>query len=81
MFQTQEVEAVNARHKDNIHRPVAMLTAYEEGAYYVTIKLYKPPLSIKCSSTNSKQLKTSLKEFLLTYTFYFVDEFILLRNY
>jgi hypothetical protein len=56
------------------------LLVFQKGVYYAGVILHKLPLKIKCLSTNSKQLRAALKEFLLTHVFYSADEFILVRN-
>jgi len=68
------------RHKQDVHRQL-LTSVYKKGVYYFGIKLYtKLSLKIKCLSNNSRQFKIAQKEFLLTHTFYSVDEFILRQN-
>jgi len=49
---------------------------YQKGVYYLGIKIFNGlPKAIKNISTKPKKFKTALKHYLLTHSFYSLDEF------
>ena len=67
---------LDTRQKNNLHLPQANLTIYQKGAYYSGIKMFNNlPLEIKNVADNQKKIKTALKKFLYTYSFYTLEEY------
>jgi hypothetical protein len=67
------------RHKDDILGPDTNLAAHQKSVYHAGTQVHKLPLKIKSLSTNSKQYKVALKQFLVAHIFS-ADEFMLLKN-
>ena len=71
-----EVHHINTRNKSSIHQPHANLSIYQKGAYYTGIKVFNSlPSQIRELSHSRHKFKHTLKEFLLTHSFYTLDEF------
>jgi len=57
--------------------PQANLTIYQKAAYYPVIKMFNNlPLEIKNVAGNQKEFKIALKQFLYTYSFYTLEEYL-----
>jgi hypothetical protein len=62
--------------------PNANLTTYQKGAYLAGIKLFNTLLaSIKSSNHDIKVFKPALKNYLLSHSFYSVEEFTSIENF
>jgi len=62
---------INTRQKNDLHLPQVSLTIYQKGVLYSGIKIFNAlSMTIKDTSSNSKKLKVTLKDYLLTYSFY-----------
>jgi hypothetical protein len=82
-FQTNsDIHNINTRYKHDLHQPSANLTSYHKGAYYAGIKLFSSlPDSIKSLNHDIKLFQPALKDYLLSHSFYSVEEFTLIENY
>jgi hypothetical protein len=66
------------RQIQNLHFPQANLTIYQNGVYYAGIKVFNNlPIEIKNISSNLCKFKSVLKQFLITHSFYTVDEYLM----
>jgi hypothetical protein len=71
----------NTRHKNDLPLPHASLTKYQRGVFYSGIKIYNAlPMTVKNTSGNPKKFKVTLKHYLLTHSFYNLDEFFSKQN-
>jgi hypothetical protein len=53
------------------------VTIYQKGVYYAGIKIFNPlPSEIKSISNNFKKFKVALWHFLITHSFYTVNEYL-----
>ena len=67
---------INTRQKNDLRMPYAHRTLYQKGVLYSGIKVFNAlPSSIKTISNNPNKFKTTLKCYLLSHSFYSVDEF------
>jgi hypothetical protein len=67
---------INTRQKNDLHVPYAHRTMYQKGVLYSGIKVFNArPSSIKTISNDPQKFKTTLKRYLLTHSFYSVNEF------
>ena len=65
----------------NLHQPLTNFTVYQKGVYCMGIKVYNNlPLHIKETSNNPRKFKSGLKQFLHTYYFYTIDEYLQYRS-
>ena len=63
---------------NNLYLPQANLTIYQKGAYYLGIKIFNNlSLEIKNIAGNEKKFKIALKEFLYSYSFCTMEEWIM----
>ena len=68
---------LDTRQRNNLYIPQAKLTIYQKGAYYSGIEIFNNlPLEIKIVADNQKKFKLALKNFLYTYTFYTMEEYL-----
>jgi len=66
----------NTRQKNDLHLPHVSLTIYQRRVFYSGIKDFNAlPSPIKDISGNPKKFKVALKHYLLTHSFYNLDEF------
>jgi hypothetical protein len=81
-FQTNsDIHSVNTRNKNQLHRPIANLSCFQKSAYYVGIKIfYSLPSSLTSLVNKMAQFEVALKRYLITYSFYSVDEFLMFTN-
>jgi len=71
-----EVYNINTRYISYLHLPIANLTVFQKGAFYHGIRIFSHHTStIKDVSYDVKQLKLALKMFLLTNSFYCLEEY------
>ena len=61
----------NEIHKYNLHRPIANLSKFNNGAYISGIKVFNHlPQYIEALTNNHKHFKSTLKRFLFHHSFY-----------
>jgi hypothetical protein len=73
-----DVHKLNTRRKFDLHMPNANLTNYQKGVYHTGIKLFNHlPPTIKSLNYDIKVFKPALKDYLLSHSFYSVDNFCL----
>jgi hypothetical protein len=81
-FQTNsDIHSISTRYRYNLHIPNSKLSKYKKGA--ATLKLsysINLPPNAKNLSHNIKMFKGALKEYLLSHSFYSVEEFTLAKN-
>jgi len=71
----------NTRQKNGLHLPHVSLTIYQRGVFYSGIEVFNVlPSSIKDISSNHRKFKVALKHYLLTHSFYNLDEFFSEQN-
>jgi hypothetical protein len=71
-----DVHNVNTRRKYDLHMPNTKLTKYQNGVYYIGIKLFNNlPPTIKSLNHDIKVFKPALKDYLLTHSFHYIDDF------
>jgi hypothetical protein len=81
-FQTNSaLHSVNTRNKNQLHRPIAKHSCFQRSAYYAGIKNFNSlPSSLTRLIHKKKQFKVALKRYLITHSFYSVDEFVMFTN-
>jgi hypothetical protein len=81
-FQTNsDSHNTSTRYRYNLHVPNTNLSKYQKGVYYSGIKLFSNlPLTIKSLNHNIKKFKPALKEYLLSHSFYSIEECTLTKN-
>jgi hypothetical protein len=76
MFQIVYIITLIPDKKNNLHLPQVSLAMYQKGVYYSGIKILNNlPKAIKDMSSKPKKFKVALKHYLLTHSFYSLDEF------
>jgi hypothetical protein len=77
LFKTNsDVHKFNTWTNYDLHLPTAKLTVYQKEVYYSGIKIYNHlSLHLKQLSYAIKKFKSALKRFLLTNSFYTLDEY------
>jgi hypothetical protein len=66
----------NMRHRNDLHLPQATLAMYQKGVHYSGVKVFNSlPKTLKDISNKPGKFKIALKHFLLTNSFYSLDEF------
>jgi hypothetical protein len=66
---------------NDLHLPQVSLAMYQKGVYYPGIKIFNGlPKAIKDISSKPKKFKIALKLYLLTHSFYSLDEFFLANS-
>jgi len=77
-----EIHHINTRNKSSLHQPINNLPIYQKVAYYTGIKVFNSlPPQIKELSHNRHHIKTILKEFLHSHSFYTLDEYFNCKLY
>jgi len=72
----QEIHSGNTRSVTNLHLPLCNLTLFQKGAFYSGIKLFNQlPQKIKYLANETKLFKPALKRFLISHSFYSVEEY------
>ena len=67
---------INTRWKNDLHLPQVSLAMYQKGVYYSGIKIFNGfSKATKDISSKPKKVKIALKHYLLTHSFYSLDEF------
>jgi hypothetical protein len=71
------IHSVNTQTMNQLHRPIANL-CFQKSAYYSGIKIFN---SLSSSLTSLKgTIQSSIKKYLITHSFYSVDEFLIFTN-
>ena len=71
-----DVHNFNTRTNHDLHIPVANLAVFQKGVWYSGIKIYNHlPPTLKQLSYDVSKFKTALKSFLLTKSFYTLEEY------
>jgi hypothetical protein len=78
LFSTNiENHNIDIRQRNNLHLHQTNLTIYQEGAYYLGIKIFNNlPLGTKNFAGNQKKFKIALKKFLYSYSLYTMEEYL-----
>jgi hypothetical protein len=77
----QEIHNINTRCNANLHPPICKLMVFQKGVYFSGIKLYNHlPPNLKSISKEIKIFKPALKRFLLSHSFYTVEEYLDYRH-
>jgi hypothetical protein len=81
-FQTNStVHSVSTRYKNHHHRPIANLSCFQKSAYYAGINIFNSLPSSHTSLIHKKeQFKVALKRYLITHSFFSVDEFVMFTD-
>jgi len=75
LFNSQ-VHKINTRQTSNLYLPTANLATYQKGFYYSGIKIYNHlPTAIKDLSSDKNKFQLALKQYLLHYSFYSLEEY------
>jgi hypothetical protein len=76
------IHNISTRYRYNLHVPNTNLTKYRKGVYYSGIKLFNnlPPPTIKSLNHDIKKIKPALKEYLISHSFYSIEEFTSTKN-
>jgi hypothetical protein len=73
----QEIHSFNTRYSVNLHLPTSYLAVFQRGAYYFGIRVFNHlPPSIKSLSDEEILFKPALKKFVLSNSFYSLDEYL-----
>jgi hypothetical protein len=66
----------NTRYNNKFHYPTCKLTVFQKGVYYVGIKVFNwlPP-NVRNLAQDGKHFKTVLRRFLLSNSFYSLEEY------
>ncbi len=71
-----EYHNINTRQKNVLHLPEVSQTIYQKGVHYSGKKIFNGlPRAIKDISSEPKKFKVALKHYLLTHSFYSLDDF------
>ena len=72
-----EVHNNDTRSANNFHLLITNLTKYQNGAHFAEIKIFHYlPTNIKCVANEIQVFKSAFKRFLLSNSFYSVEEYI-----
>jgi hypothetical protein len=72
---------INTRQKNDLHLLHVSLTMYQKGVLYSGIKVFNAlPTTIKDISRNPPKFKVTVNRYLLSHSFYSVDEFFSEQN-
>lgn len=71
------IHSINTRRRNDFHTPSSNLSCYQRGVRYMAIKIFNSlPEDIKNLNQNPALFKAKLKNYLISHTFYSVDEFL-----
>ena len=71
-----EIHKYKTRNNNNLHRPIANLSKFNNGAYISGIKVFNHlPQYIKTLTNNLKHFKSTLKRFIYHHSFYSMNEY------
>jgi hypothetical protein len=63
--------------RQNLYLPQANLAIFQREVNYAGVKIFnKLPIEIRNTSSNLNKFKAMLKHFLITHSFYTVDEYL-----
>jgi len=72
-----ENHELDTRQRNNLYLPQANLTIYQKGTYYSGTKIFNSlPLQIREVADNQRKFKIALNNFLQTYSFYSIEEYL-----
>jgi hypothetical protein len=75
------VYSVNTRNKNQLHTPIANLSCFQKSVYYAGIKMFNSlPSSLTSLIHKKEQFKIAFKRYVITQSFYSVDEFVMFTN-
>ena len=75
IYKELKVHIRDTRSANNFHLPIANLTKYQKGAHYAGIKIFNHlPTNIKQVTNKIQVFKLALKRFLLSDSFYSIEE-------
>jgi hypothetical protein len=76
-----KIKIINENVYIHLDRPIANLSCFQRSAYFAGIKIFNSLPSNLTSLVNKKaQFKLALKRYLITHSFYSVDEFLMFTN-
>ena len=77
LFDTNnEIHKYKTRNNDNLHRPIANLSKFNNGAFISGIKVFNHLSQyIKALTNDHKYFKPTLKRFLYHHSFYSMNEY------
>jgi len=77
LFDTSnKIHKYKTRNNNNLHRPIANLSKFNNGAYISGIKVFNHlPQYIKALISDHKYFKSTLKRFLYHYSFYSMNDY------
>jgi hypothetical protein len=76
-----DLHSFHIRRKYDLHMRNTNLTKYQKGVYYIGIKLFNNvPPTIRSLNHDTKVFKHALKDYLVTLSFYSVDDFTSVEN-
>jgi hypothetical protein len=80
-FQTNSaIHSANTRNKNQLCRPTVNL-CFQKCAYYAVIKIVNSlPSSLTSLANKKAQFEVAFKRYLITHSFYSVDEFLMFTN-
>jgi hypothetical protein len=81
-FETNsEFHNANTTTEYNLHHPLSHLSVFQKGVFYTGIKVFNNlPVTIKDLSHNIKEFKVELGKFLLSHSFYMLDDYFKCKN-
>jgi hypothetical protein len=82
-FQTNsDIHSISTRYRYNLHVPGTNLSKYQKGVHYSGIKLFnKLQPNINSLNHDIETFKPALKDYLLSHSFYSVEEFTSTKNF
>jgi hypothetical protein len=70
LIANSEIHGINTRQQNNLYQPLANLSKYQKGIYYLGTKVYNNlPQHIKDTSDYTKVFEAKLKQFLHLHSF------------
>jgi len=71
-----DIHGLNTRHDNDFHLPSAKLKLFQKGVFYLRIKTYNHlPKTIRKLSHDVKQFRLALKRFIISNSFYSLEEY------
>jgi len=72
-----EVHNINMRNELKLHKPISNLTLYQKAVYYMSIRIFnKLPDCIARLVENRRSFISTLREYLVSKSFYSLEEFL-----
>jgi len=70
------IHGFSTRYDNDFHLPSAKLKLFQRGVFYSGIKTYNHlPKTIKVLSHDVKQFRLALKRFIISHSFYYLEEY------